>query len=170
MACLSLWAANIMGSGSLVTAFFGDEMSVSAGTLEKETPRHRLQRRGGVLPFLGCGEKGKLMLPSPNSWQMPDVLCLAVAKNSSLKPRSDEPTPAHPTFSDSSPSGPYSNHFSLAKQVFVVQASQCSVAFCSPAKSLSLVVFHGNPTSWQKVKVLISKQNAPKTSSRRGTT
>ena len=39
-----------------------------------------------------------------------------------------------------------------------------SVAFCSPAQSSFLVVQFGKPIRWQKVvKVLISKQNAPKT-------
>ena len=36
------------------------------------------------------------------------------------------------------------------------------VAFCSPAKSLTFSGFNGKPISWQKVKVLTSKQNAPK--------
>ena len=37
-----------------------------------------------------------------------------------------------------------------------------SVAFCSPAKSLNFSGLIRKPISWQKVKVLTSKQNAPK--------
>ena len=39
---------------------------------------------------------------------------------------------------------------------------QSSVAFCSPAKSLTFSGVMGKPISWQKVKVLTSKQDAPK--------
>ena len=35
------------------------------------------------------------------------------------------------------------------------------VAFCSPAESLTFNGFNRKPISWQKVKVLTSKQNAP---------
>ena len=41
-----------------------------------------------------------------------------------------------------------------------------SVAFCSPAKSLTFQWFNGKPSSWHKVKVLTSKPNAPKSSRR----
>ena len=37
-----------------------------------------------------------------------------------------------------------------------------SVAFCSPAKSLTFSGLVENPISWQKVKVLTAKQSAPK--------
>ena len=45
--------------------------------------------------------------------------------------------------------------------------AECSVAFCSPAKSLTFKWFNGKPLSWQEVKVLTSKQNAPKNERKR---
>ena len=37
-----------------------------------------------------------------------------------------------------------------------------SVAFCSPAKKFNCSEFNGKPISWQKVKVLTSRQHTPK--------